>query len=102
MMKWLLFATASAILLVIGLSTKTYANETTANEIFNLARNGYFEDEGIPSHGGLTNAYRLGNVTAEDLVNAAIQQNRLSPEMLENERFLRAINQYLLDDANGD
>lgn len=101
-MKRLLIVTASAILLTTGLSMKVNANEATPNDIYNLARNGYFESEGIPSQGGLTNAYRLGNVTAEDLINAAIGQNRLSPEVLENRRFIRAVNQYLRDDSNGD
>jgi hypothetical protein len=99
-MKRVLTATASVILLTASLSRTAFASETTPNDIFNLARNGYFEAEGIPSHGSLIHAYRFGSVTAQDLVNAAIAQNRLSPETLEDEHFIRAINQYLLDNAN--
>ncbi|MBD2463581.1 hypothetical protein H6G89_21500 [Oscillatoria sp. FACHB-1407] len=108
-MKRLLIAAVSAMVLTVGLSMEAQAsemslkeaNEVTPDEIFNLARNGYFEDEGIPSHGGLISAYKLGNVTAEDLVSAAIEQNRLSPETLQNRRFVRAVNQYLRSSSNG-
>lgn len=96
-MKRILVATACAVLLAAGFSTKTLADDTTPDEIFNLARNGYFKDQGIPSHSGLTVAYRFGNVTAQDLIKAAIAQNRLSPETLDDEDFVRAVNQYLLD-----
>jgi hypothetical protein len=101
-MKRVLIATTYAVLLSASFSMKALADNTTPNEIFNLARNGYFREEGIPSHSGLIIAYRFGDVTAQDLINAAIEQNRLSPETLEDEGFIRALDQYLVDNARGE
>lgn len=56
-----------------------------------LARNGYFQQQGIPSYLALNNAYILGRVTSSDLVWAAVQANRISPKYLSDRSFLKAV-----------
>jgi hypothetical protein len=62
---------------------------------FNLvhrAYSGHFSAEGIPGFNRLTTAYRSGQLNAEDLVQTAINQGRLSPETLQDKGYINAVN----------
>lgn len=70
--------------------------DTTADQIkpFNLvhrAYSGHFSEQGIPGFSGLATAYQSGQVQAEDLVETAINQGRLSEQTLNNEGYLNAV-----------
>ena len=80
-MKRFVTATLSALALSILVNPAAQA-ETTPNELVNLARTGYLQDQGIPSHNGLAHAARFGQLSAQDLVEAGIADNRLSLEAL--------------------
>jgi hypothetical protein len=50
-----------------GFAPKANA-QPNAFDLVNLARNGYFQEQGIPSHGNLIFAVGFGRVTAEQVV----------------------------------
>lgn len=83
----------------VGASEKSVAittpnipsNITGANafNLSNLARSGYLE--GIPSGHQLSWELATGRITAHDIVKAGIQANRVSPDVLDNPAYIRAI-----------
>jgi glutamine cyclotransferase len=108
-MKRLLIATLST--LVLAAATPAYSQEVSATNQ-NLHRNvieitpfnlvyhgyqGYFQKQGIPSSGAFVAAVRSGKVHAGDLVKVAIQQGRLSPETLNDQSYLNAVQTQLND-----
>jgi hypothetical protein len=52
-----------------------------------LAYQGYLKDQGIPSNGELINAVNSGNITAQDLIQAAVKANRLSEQTLSDRSY---------------
>jgi hypothetical protein len=70
---------------------KTSQMQTTPIDLVFLARNGYFQDQKIPSNAGLKAAVKSGQVKAEDIVKAAIAENRLSPETLNDRSYIRSV-----------
>lgn len=63
---------------------------TPFNLVF-LAYQGFFESEGVPMASALISWYESGRIEAEDLVNIAIGMNRLSPDTINNEMYLDAV-----------
>jgi hypothetical protein len=106
-MQRLLIASLSTLVLA---ATPAYAREiTTANpnpnlvEItpFNLVQRGYqgyFQAE-IRSNGAFSTAVNSGRIKAKDLVQSAIASGRLSPDKLNDNSYLRAV-QTQLDNFN--
>lgn len=97
-MNRVLFAAASTIALFGQLAPTVHAQtlpQVTPFEIVNLAQSGYFKDQGIPSQNILAAAYQSGDVTAEDVVKAAVEGNRVSEEVIKDDRFIHAVAQYL-------
>ena len=67
-------------------------------EAFNLVSSAYrgdFEDQGINGYATLINSYETGNVTAEDIINAAIESGELSPMALEDSSYVEAVDSQL-------
>jgi hypothetical protein len=61
---------------------------------FNLVRlgyQGYFQDEGIPSNGAFHTAIEHRRVTATKLIEIAIKKGRLSPDALNNQDYVDAV-----------
>ncbi|NET30472.1 MAG: hypothetical protein F6K19_00460 [Cyanothece sp. SIO1E1] len=83
-------ADGSAAAFIIG-------NSATATDIVDFAYRGQFQSQGIPSYVGLIAAYRSGQVTARDVIAAAIRDNRLTADVLENDGFVRSIDIQLAD-----
>lgn len=50
---------------------------------------------GIPSYGGLIEAYSEGRITAQDLVNAGIKANRLPVGIQNDRKYLTQVNTFL-------
>ena len=73
----------------------TVAQQVTERiDAFNLvsaAYRGRFREWGIPAYARLDQAYRGGQITAADLVEAAIKANQLSAIALEDESYLHAV-----------
>jgi hypothetical protein len=68
--------------------------------LVSLANQGYFQDEGIPKYSRLMAAYRNGQVTSENIIQAAIDTGRLSEEKLDDSGYRLAV-QYQLDNLYG-
>jgi hypothetical protein len=77
------FASASAV--------KAQSERISPFNLAHLARQGYFREQGIPSYSALCAAVLARRVKAEDLVKAAIAQNRLSSEMIDDESYLKRL-----------
>lgn len=63
-------------------------------EAFNLVSSAYrgdFEEQGIESYAALINNYEAGELTAEDLINAAIDSGELSPNAIEDDSYIEAV-----------
>jgi len=67
------------------------ASETTPFNLVNLARNGHFQTEGIPSHSALEMAIARNQVNAEDVIKAAIKDKRVSPEALNDASYVQGV-----------
>jgi hypothetical protein len=65
-----------------------------------LAYQGRFVNHGIPSYGGLINAYNSRKTTAKDLVNAAIKINILPANYLTSSSYLNKVDYFLMDLGN--
>jgi hypothetical protein len=91
MKKFILAISTFAILTGIALPSNANAPEATAVQVANLARNGYFKEEGIPSFASLSNALRLGRVTGADIVQAAIKQKRIHAERAADADFIHNV-----------
>jgi hypothetical protein len=101
-MKRFIFGGISMFAIAIASASSANASQqVTPFNLVNLARNGHFQQQNIPSHAALENAIASQRVNAEDVVNAAIEQNRLAPETLNDENYLRIV-ETKLDDLVGD
>lgn len=63
-------------------------------DAFNLvsaAYRGRFEEWGIPSYARLDQAYRGGQITASDLIKAAVEADQLSAIALEDKDYVHAV-----------
>ncbi len=72
-------------------------------EAFNLVSSAYrgdFEDQGVNSYAVLVTNYEQGELTAEDLVNAAVDAGELSPSALEDDSYIEAVDSQLNALAN--
>jgi len=65
--------------------------------LVNLARNGMFRDQGVPGFGRLSAGHQAGRITAEDVIQAAIADGRLSSAALNDTRYVRSVEQQLRD-----
>ena len=80
------------------------SNDSDANydvrrtEAFNLVSSAYrgdFEDQGINSYAVLLENYETGELTAEDLIQAAIEAGELSPSAMEDDSYVNAVDSQL-------
>ncbi|MEB3211426.1 MAG: hypothetical protein VKL39_08720 [Leptolyngbyaceae bacterium] len=71
-----------------------YGTDIRQTEAFNLvsfAYRGQLEDEGIAGYNQLIQDFRTRDVTAEDVVQAGIDNGYLSPAALEDEQYVNAV-----------
>lgn len=90
---------ASYILIVFSVTPPAQAVDfnISAIDLVYLARNGYLTEQGIPQFSQLAFAYRSGRVSAEDLINAAIAENQLSPGVADDPGYLETVDHFLDD-----
>lgn len=87
--------------------TRVSVNSKAAREIieispFDLVTAGYqgrFINQGIPAASKFLSAVRMNKIDAQDLVEVAIAQRRLSSEMLTNKSYLSSV-QSILDNQD--
>ncbi|USR92418.1 hypothetical protein NEA10_06785 [Phormidium yuhuli AB48] len=78
-------------------SAEAVNHNTSAFNLVQLARNGYLRDQGIPQFNQLAGDYRSGQITAEDLIRAAIAENRISPDVADDPGYLETVDHFLND-----
>ncbi|MBD1869676.1 hypothetical protein H6F95_20715 [Cyanobacteria bacterium FACHB-471] len=61
--------------------------EPTPFEIVSLARQGYLQNQGIPSYATLTDNYRTRDTTPEDIVQAAVDAGRLPASRVDDAAY---------------
>ena len=67
-------------------------------EAFNLVSSAYrgeFEDQGVNSYATFISNYETGELTAEDLIDAAIEAGDLSPSAMEDTSYVEAVESQL-------
>ncbi|KAF3885185.1 MULTISPECIES: hypothetical protein [Nostocales] len=64
---------------------------TTPFDLVNLAYQGYFEKEGIPSYNDLIVGYRSKQVSAEDIIKGAVKAKRLPSQVLSDRGYINAV-----------
>ncbi len=111
MLERLILSALSAIVL-FGMNTPSVSAEVTAanqsmhtNKMTNiqpiplvqLAYQGYFQDQGIPSNGAFISAVQSGRVDAKELIESAVERGRLSTDTLNNQGYLNIVNVALQD-----
>ena len=105
-MKRFILASLSVLLLSAATAPDVKAESTALNPAvantsstvqlkpFNLvylAYQGYFRREGIPSYASLITAYRTGQISALDIIQSAVNANRLPSEVLTNRAYISAV-----------
>lgn len=103
-MKRIALSLLSAVVLATGIAPIVRAETdaqvsampqvTPFNLVF-LAYQGYFEAEGISSYGNLVADFNSGRVTAEDLVESAIIDNRLTEAARNDTGYVRSVEHQL-------
>jgi hypothetical protein len=91
-MKRSIFAGISMLVVAIASPLSVNAtSQTTPSNLANLARNGYFLEQGIPSHSALDTAITRGQVNAENLIEAAIEENKVTPQTLNDQGYINSV-----------
>lgn len=95
----------ASIALIPGIASAQQINTTSTSQLkpFNaafLAYQGALKQQGIPSGSALIFEYQIKNLTAVDVVKAAVNANKLSPEVLNDEGYLSAVDSQLTSLAN--
>ncbi len=73
----------------------SYVQQTTPVDLVYLAYRGYFKNQGIPSYFGFLAAYQSGEISAQKLVQVAVEANRVSAEVLSDFGYINAVEQGL-------
>jgi len=67
-----------------------------------MAYQGWFKREDVPAAGRLIRDYRIGEITALDIAEAAVKTNRLSAETLQDSHYLVSLDHQLKGISKGD
>jgi hypothetical protein len=77
------------------LRTTIASPAVTPFNLVSLAYQGFLTEAGVPKFSSLLNQYSLGQFTAEELVQGAIASNRLPASAIEDEGYVRSVDQQL-------
>ncbi|MEH1851180.1 MAG: hypothetical protein V7L11_05690 [Nostoc sp.] len=93
----------AAITLIPGIAAAQTVTSSNINQAVNskvylqlfntafLAYQGYLKNQGIPSAGALVFAYQTETLTAKDVVQAAVKDNKLPAEVLNDKDYINAV-----------
>ena len=76
-------------------TTQINSVKTSPVDLVYLAYRGYFKDRGIPSSQTLITAYSLGNISAEKLIQAGVETQRVTSDVLEDAEYVSAVESML-------
>lgn len=102
MMKELIFLASSVLILSTVVTSRINAqeheregefsgNDLSPSALVSAAYRGRFEDWNIPSYNQLQSSYDSGRITALDLINAAIEAEKLPPQTAEDNRYINSV-----------
>ncbi|NJM89496.1 MAG: hypothetical protein HC847_22400 [Hydrococcus sp. RU_2_2] len=74
-----------------NINLRNQVENTRPFNLVHLGYQGYFQDDGIPSNGAFRTAIKHRLVTAETLIESAIKKGRLSPDALNNQDYVDAV-----------
>lgn len=89
------FLFCSWLLLLAPIMTPAVAAEIAPTDLVFQGYQGRLIDEGIPGYATFLQSVYLGKIDAAILVQSAIAQGKLKPEMAKNENYLRQVNSAL-------
>lgn len=81
---------------------KAETMEVTPFRLVSLAQNGYLEDQGIPKGNLFIDEYQSGRITAEELIQAAIRDGRITEDTLNNQDYLNAVMEQIQEQIGSD
>lgn len=93
-MKYLTVGLLSYVLLTnftIATAVKAEIFEVTPFQLVAIAQDGYLQDRGIPKGQTFVNEVRARHVTPTEVVQAGIDDGRLTAETLHNWQYLHAV-----------
>lgn len=84
----------------IAANNRFTQSQVSPHQLAFLAYKGYFVNQSIPKYAALTTAYNSMRITSKDLVNAAIQTNRLPANFMADSSYLNTVDNFLTDLSN--
>ncbi|MEM7554429.1 MAG: hypothetical protein AAF378_10080 [Cyanobacteria bacterium P01_A01_bin.84] len=105
-MQSLLIATFGTLAIAITVTSPVLANKTAVNSnitqnrivanitpfnLVSLAYQGKFKDRGVRGYNSLLTAIKFGEISGKDLVQHGIETGRLSPDVIDNSRYIKAV-----------
>ena len=89
----------ATVALIPGVKAQTAQTGTVGNanpaQVVTLAERGYFRDQGIPMGNRLSSSYEFGQLTARQVVQAAVTDRRVPASVLEDKNFIAAVDNQL-------
>jgi len=79
---------------------KMAADHPTPFALVQLAQQGFFSERGVPAHGNLRTQVRSGRFGTRELIRAAIEAGRLTPDVASDRSYLKSVRD-LLQSAGG-
>jgi len=76
------------------------ADRPTPFALVQLAQQGFFSEQGVPAHGNLRTQVRSGRFGTRELIRAAIEAGRLTPDVASDRSYLKSVRD-LLQSAGG-
>jgi hypothetical protein len=80
------------LLFLVAIITPTVAAEVTSTNLVFQGYQGRLLNQGIPSYATFLQSVYLGKIDAKTLIQSAIANGSLDPEMANNESYLRQVN----------
>ena len=107
-MKRIVFSLLSLTLALTAFAPLAQASTPNAKyglnsfNVTNLAYQGRFSEAGVPGYGALVAGVNTGSITAESVIQAAVDAGRLSESALQDDGFIRSVSRGLqtLIDSN--
>lgn len=78
-------------------TNKPFTSHLTPFDIVSLAYQGNFRSQGIPGYANLLSAHQSGKITAEKIVQIAVNANLIPQSVLTDKGYLNSVEEQLRD-----
>ncbi len=89
------FKKSNRNVIAANIISKRQTKDITPFNLVTRSYQGSFANQGIPSNAAFTRAVSTGKITASDLVESAIANDRLNPETLNDAEYIYNVQSYL-------